>query len=117
MLFYFVRRPNGPSNKQIVVGFSWLNEGILGGIRQIFGLVVGNILDSQELKHLKQSLAVVAEGHRPVVGIALLNQHMTVEPAHLRDGKHADAAEGAGLHRQHLPLGDVGPELTLAVAL
>ena len=53
----------------------------------------------------------MAEGHRPVVGIALLDEHMAVEPAHLRDSKHANAAEGAGGHRQHLALGHVGPQL------
>ena len=65
----------------------------------------------QVLKDLEQSLAVLAEGHGPVVGIALFHQHMPVEPAHLRDGKDADAAEGPGFHRQHLALGDVGAQI------
>ena len=52
-----------------------------------------------------------------MVGIALLHQHVAVEAAHLRDGEDADAAEGAGLDRQDLALGDVGAQLALAVAL
>ena len=60
-------------------------------------LIVRDVLHAQELEHLEQSLAVVAEGHRPVVGIALLDEHVAVEPPHLRDGEHADAAEGLGM--------------------
>ena len=59
----------------------------------------------------------MAEGHGAMVGIALLHQHMTVEPAHFGDGEYADAAEGAGLDRQDFTLGNVGAELALAVAL
>ena len=47
---------------------------ILGGVRQALGLVVGNVRNAQELEHLKQRLAVMAEGHRTVVRVALLNQ-------------------------------------------
>ncbi len=59
----------------------------------------------------------MAEGHRAVVGVALLDQYMAVEPAHLVDGEHADAAKAAGLDGQHLALGDVGAQIALAVAL
>ncbi len=47
----------------------------------------------RNLNTLKQRLAVMAEGHGAVVGVALLDQHMAVEAAHLGDGKDADAAE------------------------
>ena len=59
----------------------------------------------------------MAEGHGAVVGVALLDQHMAVEAAHLGDGKDADAAERTGGHRQNFALGDVGAEVALAVTL
>ena len=34
----------------------------------------------------------------PVVGIPLGNQHMAVEPVHLRDGKCPDGAETLAVH-------------------
>ena len=54
----------------------FLCERILRGIGQASGLVAGDIRHTQELEHLKQRLAVMAEGHRALVGIALLHQHM-----------------------------------------
>ena len=54
---------------------------ILGGIGQALGLVVGNVRDAEELQHLKQGLAIVAEGNRAVVRVALLDEHMAVEAA------------------------------------
>lgn len=60
---------------------------------------------------------MMSKGHGSVVGIALLDEHMAVEPAHLRDGKHTDAPEGTGLDRQDLPLGDIAAEVPVAVAL
>ena len=59
----------------------------------------------------------MAEGHRPVVGIALLDEHMAVEAAHLRDGEHADAAEGAGGHGQHFAFCHIGAQLPVGSAL
>ena len=59
----------------------------------------------------------MAEGHGAVVGIALLNQHMAVEPAHFRDGEDTDAAEGPGLDGQHLALSDVAAKHTVGIAL
>ena len=52
-----------------------------------------------------------------MVGIALLDEHVAVEAAHLGNGEHADAAEGTGGHRQDLALGDVGAQVALAVTL
>lgn len=80
---------------------------ILGGIGQALGLVVGNVRDAEELQHLKQGLAIVAEGNRAVVRVALLDEHMAVEAAHLGDRKDGDAAEGPGGHGQDLTLSDV----------
>ena len=59
----------------------------------------------------------MAEGHGAVVRIALLDQHMAIEAAHLMDGKDADAAEAGGGHGQNLALGDVGTEIAVTVAL
>ena len=59
----------------------------------------------------------MAEGHGSMVGIALLNQHMAVEPTHFRDGENADAAEAAGLYRQHLALGDAATQIFIRIAL
>ena len=92
-------------------------KGIFRGIGQGGGPVIGDVPHAQQAEGLKERAAVVPEGHRAVVGIALLQQHMSVEASHLRDGEDADAAEGAGSHRQHLALGDVGPQNALAVAL
>ena len=52
-----------------------------------------------------------------MVGIPLGQEHMPVEAAHVMDGEDADAAKGAGGHRQDLALGDVPPEPALGVAL
>ena len=68
-----------------------LRKGVLGLVKHALGLVEADVLHAQQLEQLEQRLAVMAEGHRPVVGIALLDEHMAVEAAHLRDGEHADA--------------------------
>ena len=94
-----------------------LCPGIFGGVGQILGLVIGDVRNAEVLHHFKQGLAAVGEGHGAVVGIALLNEHVAIETAHLGDGKHADAAKGAGGHGQHLTLGDVGAQIALAVTL
>ena len=41
---------------------------ILCGIRQAFGLVVGNVRNAEELEHFKQRLAIVTEGNGTVCG-------------------------------------------------
>lgn len=66
---------------------------IFCGIRQALGLVVGNVRNAEELEHFKQRLAIVTEGNGTVVRVALLNQDMAVETAHLRNGEDGDAAE------------------------
>lgn len=66
---------------------------ILCGIRQALGLVVGNVRNAEELEHFKQRLAIVTEGNGTVVRVALLNQDMAVETAHLGNGEDGDAAE------------------------
>ena len=59
----------------------------------------------------------MVEGDRAVVRVALAHQHMAVEAAHFGDGEHADAAEAAGGHVEHLALGHIGAQDALAVAL
>ena len=49
--------------------------------------------------------------------IALLDQHVAVEPTHLGDREHRDAAEGTRLDRQDLALGHIGAKRALGVAL
>ncbi len=62
---------------------------IFCGIRQALGLVVGNVRNAEELEHFKQRLAIVTEGNGTVVRVALLNQDMAVETAHLGMAKMA----------------------------
>ena len=91
--------------------------GVLGGVGQALGLVVGDVGDAEIFEDLEEGLAAVGEGHGAVVGVALLDEHMAVEAAHLGDGKDTDAAEGPGGHGEDLALGDVGAQAALAVAL
>ena len=94
-----------------------LAEGILGLVEHALGLVEADILDAQQLEQLEQSLAVMAEGHCAMVGIPLLHQDVTVEPAHLGDSEHADAAEGAGGHGQDFAFRHIAAELAVSSAL
>ena len=95
----------------------FLRERILRGVRQGLRLVVGDVAHAEELEDLEQKLAVVAEGDRTVVRVALLDEHMAVESPHLRDGEDADAAEAARMYRQDLALGDVAAQITVGIAL
>ena len=52
-----------------------------------------------------------------MVRVALLNQHMAVEAAHLRDGEDADAAEGVRSCWQDFAFSDVGTQLAIGRAL
>ena len=70
-----------------------LLPGILGGIRQRLRLVVGNVLDSEILEHLEERLADMREGNSSVVRIALLDEYVTIEAAHLGDGEDSDATK------------------------
>ena len=42
---------------------------------------------------------------------------MAVEPAHLGNGEDANAAEASSRHRQNFPLGNIGAQSPLTVAL
>ena len=73
-----------------------LCPGILSGVGQALGLIVSDILDAEVLQHFEHSLAAVCESNSAMVGIALLDQHMTVEAAHFGDAEDADAAKATG---------------------
>ena len=95
----------------------FLCKRILCGIRQALRSVVLDVADSEELEDLEESFSVMAERHGAVVRISLLDENVSVEAAHLRDGEHADTAETSGGHRQDFAFCDVGAENTFAVAL
>ena len=90
-----------------------LAERILRGIVVALGEVVVDLLhgDAHVLKHLPQILAGVVEHDGAVVGIVLLDEHVTIEAAHVLDAEDADRAERAGSHGDDLTLGDVGAQL------
>lgn len=90
---------------------------IFRGIREGLGLIIGDVGDAEELEGLRTELAVVAEGDRTVVRVALLDETMTVEAAHLRDGEDADAAEAARMYRQNFTLCNVAAKHTVGIAL
>ena len=66
---------------------------ILGWIRQASWLVVSDILDAKILEYLEQGLAYVRESYGTVVWIALLNQDVAIEAAHLVDSEDTDTTE------------------------
>ena len=66
---------------------------ILGWVRQASWLVVSDILDAKILEYLEQGLAYVRESYGTVVWIALLNQDVAIEAAHLVDGEDTDTTE------------------------
>ena len=59
----------------------------------------------------------MAEGDRAVVRVALLDEDVAIEPAHLRDGEDADAAEAARMYRQNFTLCNVAAKHTVGIAL
>ena len=59
----------------------------------------------------------MSESNCAVVRIILLNQDMTVEASHFRNGEYADSAEGTGCNRQNLALCDVCTQLGIRCAL
>ena len=66
---------------------------ILGWIRQASWLVVSDVLDAKILEYLEQGLAYMRESYCTVVWIALLNQDVAIEAAHLVDGEDTDTTE------------------------
>ena len=76
-----------------------LRKRIFRRIEHTLGLIKAHIGNAQAPQHIKDGLAVMAKTHCPLVGEVLLNKHMAIEPTHLRNAKHADAAKGAGRYR------------------
>ena len=66
---------------------------VLCWIRQGLRLVVGDVLDAEILEHLEESLADVREGNGSVVRIALLDEDVTIEAAHLGNSEDTDTTE------------------------
>ena len=81
-----------------------LRKRIFRRIEHTLGLIKAHIGNAQAPQHIKDGLAVMAKSHCPMVGEVLFNEHMAIEPTHLGNGKHADAAKGAGRYPQHLAL-------------
>ena len=66
---------------------------ILCGIRQRLRLVVSDILHAEILDYLEEGLADVREGNGTEVGIAILDDDVTIEAAHLRNSEDTDTTE------------------------
>ena len=64
-----------------------------------------------------RALPQCAKATAPWWGVALLDQDVTVETAHLVDCEDADAAEGTGGNGQDFAFSDVGTQVALRVAL
>ena len=91
---FFNKRRKGKSFEfRKLLPFIFLLPRILGWIRQASWLVVSDILDAKILEYLEQGLAYVRESYGTVVWIALLNQDVAIEAAHLVDGEDTDTTE------------------------
>ena len=66
---------------------------ILCWVRQTLRLVVCYILDAKIFEYFEESLSYVRESYGSVVRIALLDEHVAIEPAHLTDAEDTDATE------------------------
>ena len=106
-----------PFEREALIIISRLFERILCRIGQALWLVVSHILNAHVLQEVEEMLAYMREGDGTVVRIVLLDEHVTIEAAHLRNSEDTDATEGACRHVEHLALSDVGAEHTLGVAL
>ena len=60
---------------------------------------------------------MLAKGHRPVVGEALGDKHMAVETPQLVDRHNTYATKGIGCRGENLPLGDIGLEGGVRIAV
>ena len=78
---------------RVEYNFHYLLPRILGWIRQASWLVVSDVLDAKILEYLEQGLAYMRESYCTVVWIALLNQDVAIEAAHLVDGEDTDTTE------------------------
>ena len=92
-------------------------EGIFRWIKIARRLIIGNIRNSQIPEHIINGLAIVAKCYRNMMRETLLNEHMTIESAHFRNGKDADAAKGIRGCRQDFTLRNIGSKLTVRSAL
>lgn len=83
-----------------------LCERILRRIRQALRLVIADLahIHTDVLEYFKQRFAKMAERNCTVMRVILLNQYMTVESAHLRNGEYTDTTERSGRHGKNLAL-------------
>src|SRR4030042_366956 len=84
-------------------GSAVISEGIFGRVKMVRRPVGADILNSQHAHGSKQRPPRVLEGNGRVVREPLLDQDMAVEPPHLLDREHADAAERLGVYIEHFP--------------
>lgn len=80
---------------------------VLALVENAGGMIVGNILDTEELKDLKHCLAAVCKRDGAVVRISLLDEYVAIESAHLGNREDTDTAEGAGCDGKYFALSDV----------
>src|SRR5574344_488036 len=92
-------------------------ERILVAIKLSGRLVVCNVLHAEIAEYGKERLSCMAECNGTVMRIMLRYQYVAVEPSHLRDGEHADAAERMRCNRQYLALCKVCMERRISCTL
>ena len=103
--------------KRNILPFEELKR-IIQRVRQRFGLIIVDVLHSQELQTFKQCIPKVKKPPRCGADILFWVRTLAVEaPAHLQNSEYTAPAEGTGPDWQHLALIDVGPKLALIVTL
>ena len=75
--------------------YSSLCERILGGIEVALREVVVDLVngDAHVLENLPQVLTSVIEHHSAVVWVVLLDEHVTIEAAHVLDAENTNRTE------------------------
>ena len=90
-----------------------LYKRILCWVREALRLIVSNILYTEILEHIEESLADMVECNSSVVRVALLDKHVTIEASHFLNSEDTDTTERTCRNIENLTLSDVRAELTL----